>query len=95
MEHLRGRLSGLGIPTFVVDAPQGGGKIPLLPTYVVSVSPTRTVLRNPEGMLIEYPEPSCATEAPARVADASLSHGGAGGFRERALKMEAPCTARG
>jgi lysine 2,3-aminomutase len=57
MEYLRGRLSGLAIPTFVVDAPHGGGKIPVLPTYVVSQSPTQTVLRNYEGMLIAYPEP--------------------------------------
>jgi lysine 2,3-aminomutase len=57
MEYLRGRLSGLAIPTFVVDAPHGGGKIPVLPTYVVTQSPTHTVLRNCEGMLIAYPEP--------------------------------------
>jgi len=57
MEYLRGRLSGLAIPMFVVDAPHGGGKIPVLPTYVVSQSPTHTVLRNYEGMLIAYPEP--------------------------------------
>ncbi len=57
MEYLRGRLSGLAIPTFVVDAPHGGGKIPVLPSYVVSTSPTHTVLRNFEGMLISYPEP--------------------------------------
>jgi lysine 2,3-aminomutase len=57
MEYLRGRLSGLAIPTFVVDAPHGGGKIPLLPNYIVSSSPTHTVLRNFEGMLVSYPEP--------------------------------------
>jgi lysine 2,3-aminomutase len=57
MEQLRGRLSGIAIPTFVVDAPHGGGKIPVLPNYVVSHSPTHTVLRNFEGMLISYPEP--------------------------------------
>jgi lysine 2,3-aminomutase len=57
MEYLRGRLSGLAIPTFVVDAPHGGGKIPILPNYIVSVSPTHTVLRNYEGLLVNYPEP--------------------------------------
>ncbi|WP_425484853.1 KamA family radical SAM protein [Dissulfurirhabdus thermomarina] len=57
MEYLRGRLSGLAIPTYVVDAPGGGGKIPVLPNYVVTVSPTHTVLRNFEGMLVSYPEP--------------------------------------
>jgi len=57
MEYLRGRLSGLAIPNFVIDVPGGGGKIPLLPNYIVSVSPTHTVLRNYEGMLVSYPEP--------------------------------------
>jgi lysine 2,3-aminomutase len=57
MEYLRGRLSGLAIPVFVVDAPGGGGKIPVLPNYVVSTSPTHTVLRNYEGVLVSYPEP--------------------------------------
>jgi lysine 2,3-aminomutase len=57
MEHLRGRVSGLAIPNFVVDVPHGGGKIPLLPNYVVATSPTHTVLRNFEGMLVAYPEP--------------------------------------
>jgi lysine 2,3-aminomutase len=57
MERLRGRLSGLAIPTYVVDAPDGGGKIPLLPSYIVSSSPTRTVLRNYQGRHITYPEP--------------------------------------
>ena len=64
MEYLRGRLSGLAIPTFVVDAPHGGGKIPVLPTYVVSQSPTHTVLRNYEGMLVAYPEPQGHTTEP-------------------------------
>ncbi len=61
MEYLRGRLSGIAIPTFVVDAPHGGGKIPVLPNYVVSMSPTHTVLRNYEGLLIHYPEPGVET----------------------------------
>jgi len=62
MEYLRGRISGIAIPTFVVDAPHGGGKIPVLPTYVVSMSPTHTVLRNFEGLLVSYPEPGVDME---------------------------------
>jgi lysine 2,3-aminomutase len=62
MEYLRGRVSGLAIPTFVVDSPHGGGKLPVLPNYIVSTSPTHTVLRNFEGMLVSYPEP-CADGA--------------------------------
>jgi lysine 2,3-aminomutase len=57
MEYLRGRLSGIAIPTFAVDLPHGGGKVPLLPDYVVSRSPSHTVLRNFEGMFVNYPEP--------------------------------------
>ncbi|MBE0534146.1 MAG: KamA family radical SAM protein [Phycisphaerae bacterium] len=57
MEYLRGRMSGIAIPQYVVDAPHGGGKIPILPNYIVSMSPTHTVLRNFEGMLVAYPEP--------------------------------------
>jgi lysine 2,3-aminomutase len=58
MEYLRGRLSGIAIPMFVIDAPHGGGKIPIMPNYIVSTSPTHTVIRNFEGMLVSYPEPA-------------------------------------
>jgi lysine 2,3-aminomutase len=73
MEYLRGRCSGIAIPNFVVDAPHGGGKIPLLPSYIVSTSPTHTVIRNFEGMLIAYPEPAAQdtpmpTAAPSNAA---------------------------
>jgi lysine 2,3-aminomutase len=54
MEGLRGHLSGLGIPTYVVDSPHGGGKIPLMPNYLVSASDDCVVLRNYEGMLVRY-----------------------------------------
>jgi lysine 2,3-aminomutase len=67
MEYLRGRLSGLAIPTFIVDAPHGGGKIPVLPNYVVSTSPTHTVLRNYEGILVSYPEPNMSAVAQLRT----------------------------
>jgi lysine 2,3-aminomutase len=54
MEGLRGHTSGIGIPTYVVDAPHGGGKIPLLPNYLVSASDDAVILRNYEGMVIRY-----------------------------------------
>jgi len=57
MEYLRGRLGGLAIPQYIVDAPHGGGKIPVGPNYIVSASPTHTVLRNFEGLMVSYPEP--------------------------------------
>lgn len=54
MEGLRGHMSGLGVPTYVVDSPHGGGKIPLMPNYLVSASDDAVVLRNFEGLLIRY-----------------------------------------
>ncbi len=57
MEILRGRLSGLALPTLVLDLPHGGGKVPLTPNYVMSMAPGRTVLRNFEGQVVVYPDP--------------------------------------
>ena len=54
IEGLRGHISGLGVPTYVVDAPRGGGKIPLMPNYLISASNDSVVLRNYEGMIIHY-----------------------------------------
>jgi lysine 2,3-aminomutase len=56
IKGLRGFTSGYAVPTFVVDAPGGGGKIPLLPNYVVEHNEERIVLRNYKGVLCEYPE---------------------------------------
>jgi lysine 2,3-aminomutase len=56
IEALRGHTTGLAVPTYVVDAPGGGGKIPLMPNYLVSAAPERIVLRNFEGALFSYPE---------------------------------------
>jgi lysine 2,3-aminomutase len=63
MEGLRGHMSGLGVPTYVVDSPHGGGKIPLMPNYLVSASDDAVVLRNYEGMLVRYQ----AEDKPATV----------------------------
>ena len=57
MEHLRGHISGLAVPTFVVDAPGGGGKIPVHPNYVVSQHEHKFVLRNFEGKIVVYEQP--------------------------------------
>lgn len=58
IEGLRGHTSGYCVPTFVVDAPGGGGKIPVMPNYVLSQSPGKVVLRNFEGVITTYTEPS-------------------------------------
>src|SRR5574344_1859262 len=57
MEGLRGHTSGYAVPTFVVDAPGGGGKTPVMPQYVISQSPGKVVLRNFEGVITTYTEP--------------------------------------
>lgn len=57
IEGLRGHTSGYCVPTFVVDAPGGGGKTPVMPQYVISQSPTKVVLRNYEGVITTYTEP--------------------------------------
>lgn len=57
MEGLRGHTSGFAIPTFVVDAPGGGGKIPITPNYMISCSTNKVVLRNFEGIITSYQEP--------------------------------------
>lgn len=58
IENLRGHTSGYAVPTFVVDAPGGGGKIPVMPTYLISQSPGKVVLRNFEGVITTYTEPT-------------------------------------
>jgi lysine 2,3-aminomutase len=57
IESLRGHVSGLAVPTFVVDAPGGGGKIPLMPNYLVSMHEHKVILRNYEGRIVSYEEP--------------------------------------
>jgi len=57
IEGLRGHTSGYAVPTFVVDAPGGGGKIPVMPQYMISQSPDKVILRNYEGVITTYTEP--------------------------------------
>jgi lysine 2,3-aminomutase len=57
MESLIGHTSGFAVPTFVIDAPGGGGKIPVMPNYIISWSDNKTVLRNYEGVITTYQEP--------------------------------------
>jgi lysine 2,3-aminomutase len=58
IEKLRGHTTGYAIPTYVIDAPGGGGKIPIEPDYVISKGKGKLVLRNYEGQVFEYPEPN-------------------------------------
>ncbi|MBM4157308.1 MAG: KamA family radical SAM protein [Ignavibacteria bacterium] len=56
MDKLRGHISGLAVPHFVIDAPGGGGKIPLLPNYVIYHDENKIILRNYKYNLFEYPD---------------------------------------
>ncbi len=57
IEGLRGHTSGYAVPTYVVDAPGGGGKIPVMPNYMISQSDHKVALRNYEGYITAYEEP--------------------------------------
>ena len=57
IEGLRGHTSGYAVPTFVVDAPGGGGKIPVMPQYLISQSSEKVILRNFEGVITTYTQP--------------------------------------
>jgi lysine 2,3-aminomutase len=58
IEGLRGHTTGYAIPQFVIDGPSGGGKIPINPNYVVDSASGRITLRNFEGDIFEYPDPT-------------------------------------
>ena len=69
IEGMRGHTSGLAIPTFVIDLPQSGGKIPLQPEYVLAQTEGELVLRNYEGRIFHYRNPTklACPELPADV----------------------------
>jgi len=56
MENLRGHTTGYAIPQYVIDAPDGGGKVPVNPDYILSRDDDRVIIRNYEGKVFEYPE---------------------------------------
>ncbi len=56
IEAMRGHTSGFAVPEFVIDAPTGGGKIPVSPNYLISMSDKRWILRNYEGGIFQFPE---------------------------------------
>lgn len=58
IEGLRGHTTGYAIPQYVIDAPGGGGKVPVNPDYVLQRNEERVVIRNFEGRTFEYPEPA-------------------------------------
>lgn len=57
IESLIGHTSGFAVPTYVIDAPGGGGKIPVMPNYLISWNTNKVILRNYEGVITSYKEP--------------------------------------
>jgi len=75
MEQLRGHTTGYAIPQYVIDAPGGGGKVPVNPEYVLSRNDDRVVIRNYEGKVFEYPEAANGTPlvpAPTEIEEPEL-----------------------
>ncbi len=64
MENLRGQTSGLAVPTYIINAPGGLGKTPILPQYLISADAGKVVLRTWEGKVVEYPNPIPTLEKP-------------------------------
>ena len=62
IEKLRGWTSGMAVPHFVIDAPNGGGKIPLIPEYVTRITDKEVIMRNYEGKVFHYAQPAHAME---------------------------------
>lgn len=60
IEALRGHTTGYAVPQYVIDAPGGGGKVPVNPDYMLVKDEQRTLIRNYEGKVFEYPEPESA-----------------------------------
>ena len=97
IEALRGHTSGFCVPTFVVDAPGGGGKTPVMPNYVISQTPHKVILRNFEGVITTYTEPEHYTDCQCescRDARKNELVGVAGLERGQALSMEPANLAR-
>ncbi|NOY09427.1 MAG: lysine 2,3-aminomutase [Spirochaetes bacterium] len=57
IENLRQHTTGFAVPTFIIDATGGGGKIPVMPNYLISMNDRKVVLRNYEGFISSYTEP--------------------------------------
>ena len=57
MEYLRGHTTGFAVPTYVIDAPGGGGKVPVMPNYLLTLTDEYAVVRNYRGMMCSYANP--------------------------------------
>ena len=64
IEGLRGHTSGYAVPHYIIDAPGGGGKVPVMPNYLLSMSDERVILRNFEGFITTYEQPASGAYTP-------------------------------
>jgi len=67
IEALRGHTTGYAVPQYVIDAPGGGGKVPIGPEYVLAHDKQRVIIRNYEGKVFEYPEHNETVPSPLPV----------------------------
>ena len=67
MRQLRGCISGLAVPQYVIDLPGGGGKIPLVPDYIVTLNTNYLMARNYEGKLFQYEQTTECSLSPETV----------------------------
>ena len=75
VQALQGHTSGMAVPHFVIDAPGGGGKIPLLPNeYLLNLDEKGAVLKNFENKTYHYPQPSTADKKELPMVSTSVSH---------------------
>src|SRR5436309_183810 len=75
MEQLRGHTTGYAVPQYVIDAPGGGGKVPINPEYILSRNEDGVIIRNYEGKIFEYPEGPDGTPgiaSPERIEEPEL-----------------------
>ena len=89
IKALQGHTTGMGVPHFVIDAPEGGGKIPLLPSdYLVHLTQEQATLRNYEGKIYTYPQPDAAEAV-------TLRNGNGTGTRRELPMVVGPSTGCG
>jgi lysine 2,3-aminomutase len=75
IEALRGHTTGYAVPQYVIDAPGGGGKVPVNPDYILENSPDRVVIRNYEGRVFEYPETGAPSQRLQSLIPGTHRHG--------------------
>lgn len=68
-ESLRGHTTGFAVPTYIIDALGGGGKMPVFPNYIISQAPGQILLRNYEGIISKYTEPKDYVDGQCRCED--------------------------